>query len=79
MIGSKTKRARFRRWYREERGDDRAAARLVCPIGGDRLDDKRPEVIAALTAAEIMVHTGRRQRDGGRAALSGISGTTHGG
>lgn len=64
MIGSSTKRARFRRWFREEGGDEGTLARLVCPIGASRLGDKRPEVIAALAAAEILVHTlGRRERD----------------
>jgi xanthine dehydrogenase accessory factor len=29
-------------------------ARLVSPIGGDAVRDKRPPVIAALAAAEIM-------------------------
>ncbi len=55
MIGSKTKRETFRRWYLKEAGGSEAdAARLVCPIGGSDLIDKRPAVIAALTAAEIM-------------------------
>jgi xanthine dehydrogenase accessory factor len=55
MIGSKTKRETFRRWYlKEAAGGERDAARLVCPIGGSDLIDKRPAVIAALTAAEIM-------------------------
>jgi len=55
MIGSKTKRATFRSWYlREAGGADADLARLVCPIGGDRVRDKRPSVIAALVAAEIV-------------------------
>ncbi len=55
MIGSKTKRETFRRWYlREADGTEENAVRLVCPIGGADLIDKRPAVIAALTAAEIM-------------------------
>ncbi len=54
LIGSKTKRARFAAW-RAETGTPRAAALsgLTCPIGGPS-GDKRPEVIAAMTAAEIM-------------------------
>jgi xanthine dehydrogenase accessory factor len=63
MVGSRTKRAKFRSWYLGEGGDPAALDRLVLPIGGrafpDRLGDKRPEVIAALAAAEIMVHIGR--------------------
>jgi xanthine dehydrogenase accessory factor len=54
MIGSRTKRATFRRWYLKEHGG-RAEdeERLVSPIGG-RLPDKRPAVIAAMVAAEVM-------------------------
>jgi len=61
MIGSRTKRARFSSWFREEGGDPLALQRLVMPIGATGLGDKRPEVIAALAAAEIMVHIGRRE------------------
>lgn len=63
MVGSQTKRARFASWYRAEGGDDTALARLVLPIGAQGLGDKRPEVIAALAAAEIMVHIGRREAE----------------
>ena len=66
MVGSRTKRAKFKSWYfAESGGDARALDRLVLPIGGlafpDGLGDKRPEVIAALAAAEIMVQIGRRE------------------
>nr|WP_295470114.1 xanthine dehydrogenase accessory protein XdhC [Mesorhizobium sp.] len=55
MIGSKTKRATFRSWYLSEAGGTQADfERVVCPIGGDAVRDKRPAVIAALAAAEIM-------------------------
>lgn len=55
MIGSKTKRASFANWYIKEAGGKRSDLdRLVCPIGGSKVRDKRPEVIAALAAAEIM-------------------------
>ena len=55
MIGSKTKRATFASWYLKEAGGDEAKlARLVCPIGGADVKDKRPAVIAALAAAEVM-------------------------
>ncbi|WP_457938943.1 xanthine dehydrogenase accessory protein XdhC [Mesorhizobium sp. 10J20-29] len=55
MIGSKTKKATFRNWYfREAGGNEADFARLVSPIGGDRVADKRPAVIAALAAAEIL-------------------------
>ncbi|TWG99717.1 xanthine dehydrogenase accessory factor [Mesorhizobium sp. J18] len=55
MIGSKTKKASFRSWYLKNGGDERRLARLVTPIGGKAVRDKRPEVIAALAAAEVMV------------------------
>lgn len=65
MVGSATKRARFRSWYQSEGYDLAALERLVLPIGGlaypAGLGDKRPEVIAALAAAEIIVHAGRRE------------------
>ncbi|HEY4202989.1 MAG TPA: xanthine dehydrogenase accessory protein XdhC [Devosiaceae bacterium] len=61
MVGSRTKRARFKTWYLAEGGAEPALERLVLPIGAMGLGDKRPEVIAALAAAEIMVHIGRRE------------------
>lgn len=54
LIGSATKRAVFSRQWREAGGEDARFAELVCPIGGAHLRDKRPSVIAALTAAEVM-------------------------
>ncbi|KQU87386.1 xanthine dehydrogenase accessory protein XdhC [Mesorhizobium sp. Root102] len=55
MIGSKTKKATFRNWFLKSAGGSQAEfARLVSPIGGDAVKDKRPQVIAALAAAEIM-------------------------
>ncbi|MCV3206208.1 xanthine dehydrogenase accessory protein XdhC [Mesorhizobium sp. YC-39] len=55
MIGSKTKKATFRNWFlKSAEGNEAEFARLVSPIGGDAVKDKRPEVIAALAAAEIM-------------------------
>jgi xanthine dehydrogenase accessory factor len=61
MVGSRTKRAKFQSWFLDEGGDKSLMARLVSPIGADGIGDKRPEVIAALAAAEIMVHIGRRE------------------
>ena len=55
MIGSKTKKATFKNWFLKMAGGSEAEfARLVSPIGGDAVKDKRPAVIAALAAAEIM-------------------------
>lgn len=66
MIGSATKRAVFLNWL-DENGYGRAIAEgLVCPIGGGAVRDKRPEVIAALTAAEILtaLYVDGRRPDG---------------
>jgi xanthine dehydrogenase accessory factor len=54
MIGSKSKRASFGRFAREAGTPEEAVARLVCPIGAGGSADKRPEVIAAFVAAEVM-------------------------
>ncbi len=55
MIGSKTKKATFRSWYLKTAGGSEAdLARLVSPIGGHGVRDKRPAVIAALAVAEIL-------------------------
>ncbi|RUV03674.1 xanthine dehydrogenase accessory protein XdhC [Mesorhizobium sp. M6A.T.Cr.TU.017.01.1.1] len=55
MIGSKTKKATFRSWFlKSADGSEAGFARLVSPIGGETVKDKRPQVIAALAAAEIM-------------------------
>jgi xanthine dehydrogenase accessory factor len=54
MIGSATKRAVFTGWLGDNGYDTALAQRLTCPIGGSAVRDKRPEVIAALTAAEII-------------------------
>jgi xanthine dehydrogenase accessory factor len=58
LIGSATKRARFLTW-RGRGGAARPAEGLTCPIGGPS-GDKRPAVIAALTAAEILTRLGER-------------------
>jgi len=66
MVGSKTKRAKFASWYLEQGGEHAALDRLVLPIGAQGLGDKRPAVIAALAAAEIMVQIGQREVSEGR-------------
>ena len=57
MIGSRTKLVSFRRWLRAagpvETGPVETGT-LVCPIGAAGRPDKRPEVIAAFVAAEIV-------------------------
>ncbi len=59
MIGSRTKRVSFERWLAETEAEDGArtsTTALVSPIGAAGRPDKRPEVIAAFVAAEIMQH-----------------------
>ncbi|MEF2553038.1 xanthine dehydrogenase accessory protein XdhC [Aurantimonas sp. A2-1-M11] len=53
MIGSATKRERLRRELCDA-GREGDIAQLTLPIGGAAVRDKRPEVIAALTAAELV-------------------------
>jgi xanthine dehydrogenase accessory factor len=64
MIGSKTKLASFRNWIRRDTGEAIEIDRLVCPIGGAQVRDKRPEVIAALVAAELVEHLCAAKADG---------------
>jgi xanthine dehydrogenase accessory factor len=59
MIGSKTKKATFKSWFlKTAGGTEEEFVHLVSPIGGSALRDKRPTVIAALAAAEIMTALG---------------------
>jgi xanthine dehydrogenase accessory factor len=55
LIGSATKRRRFERWYIVRGGAPRDLGRLICPIGAGLNRDKRPAVIAAMVAAELLV------------------------
>lgn len=54
LIGSKTKKETFRRWFFGQGGAAETFAPVVCPIGAGPAKDKHPEVIAALTAAEVV-------------------------
>lgn len=63
LIGSKTKRAVFENWLADNSYSRELAGKLVCPIGGDAVRDKRPQIIAALTAAEIVTALSRNQMD----------------
>ncbi|MCY0150459.1 xanthine dehydrogenase accessory protein XdhC [Hoeflea sp. G2-23] len=62
MIGSDTKRVTFEHQYVREGGDKARLARLVCPIGR-KIADKRPEVIAATVAADIIAALVDRRED----------------
>ncbi|HMB11476.1 xanthine dehydrogenase accessory protein XdhC [Saliniramus sp.] len=54
LIGSKTKRARFEKRYRELGITDERIAQLSCPIGIAGIADKDPAIIAAATAAQLL-------------------------
>lgn len=54
MIGSATKKARFARGFVANGNDPARLVRLTCPIGGKAVHDKRPAVIAAMTATELL-------------------------
>ena len=54
LIGSRTKRRKFERLYRAQNGRSADLARLVCPIGAGLSRNKRPPVIAAMVAAELL-------------------------
>lgn len=54
LIGSATKREKFRRFARDE-CDGLETHALTCPIGAQGSRDKRPEVIAAFVVAEVLI------------------------
>lgn len=53
MIGSATKRVKFRNWVRTH-DDQHSIKQLNCPIGASGSRDKRPSIIAAFVVAEVM-------------------------
>lgn len=53
LIGSKTKRAKFKSWCATH-CEGLSLDTLVCPIGASCSHDKRPAVIASFVATEIM-------------------------
>ena len=55
LIGSVTKRAVFERRLKERGFAPEILERLVCPIGLPMLKDKRPEVIAAAVAVQLLL------------------------
>ncbi len=55
LIGSSTKRARFLSQMRAAGLSEAALAGLVCPIGAPVLKSKDPAVIAASTAAQLLM------------------------
>jgi xanthine dehydrogenase accessory factor len=55
LIGSRSKRVRFERRLAATGIAPRRIAELVCPIGIDGIAGKSPAVIAAATAAEMLI------------------------
>ena len=53
MIGSATKRAKFKNWAHKQ-CDGQTIEHLNCPIGASGSRDKRPSVIATFVVAEVM-------------------------
>ncbi|SHJ08430.1 xanthine dehydrogenase accessory factor [Shimia gijangensis] len=53
LIGSKTKRAKFKSWCKNQ-CDGLSIDTLICPIGAGGSRDKRPSVIAAQVVAEVI-------------------------
>lgn len=58
LIGSATKRVKFARFHASN-SVQKDIGGLTCPIGSTESDDKRPEVIAAFVAAEVMARLTR--------------------
>lgn len=59
LIGSVTKRARFKTQARQLGRSEHRIARLVCPIGLPDIRDKEPGVIAAGVAAQLLIERER--------------------
>lgn len=56
VIGSKTKAARFQSRLRKSGLSDQQLDNMICPIGLVELKSKRPEIIAAGIAAELLTY-----------------------
>lgn len=54
LIGSRSKRRRFEKRYRQQGMSQALIDSLVCPIGVDGINGKKPAEIAVATAAEIL-------------------------
>ena len=54
LIGSRSKRRRFEKRYRQQGMTQEVIDTLVCPIGVDGITGKKPVEIAVATAAEIL-------------------------
>lgn len=61
LIGSRTKWATFRKRLTARGYTEAELAHITCPIGVPGIDDKRPEVIAASVAAQLLQVTAPHQ------------------
>ena len=57
LIGSKTKRERFRHRLQQRGLADALIDRMVCPIGLPGIEGKEPEVIAVAVVAQLLART----------------------
>jgi xanthine dehydrogenase accessory factor len=62
LIGSATKRRLFERRLRARGVSDARLAAMICPIGVDGIEDKRPAAIAIAVAAQLLQEYEARRR-----------------
>jgi xanthine dehydrogenase accessory factor len=72
LIGSSTKRARFLSQMRAAGLSPATLASLVCPIGVPGLESKDPAVIAASTAAQLLIVSEKLAAEEGGATGAGL-------
>lgn len=63
LIGSRTKRRRFEKRYRQQGMPDNMIDSLICPIGVAGISGKKPAEIAIAAAAEVLRARGRAAAD----------------
>ena len=64
VIGSKSKRERFRHRLAQRGMNEERVARMQCPVGLPGLGGKQPEVIALSVVAQLMQHATRDEAGG---------------
>ena len=64
LIGSRSKRIKFRRRLREKGFSDQELSGLTCPMGLNELHTKKPMEIAVSVIAEILMLRNRQQSNG---------------
>ena len=75
LIGSKTKRRRFEKRFREQGMSEALMAALTCPIGVDGISGKKPAEIAVAAAAELL--QAREKGSESRAATTDLPDNVH--